>query len=105
MYLGEFFKAIQEKHEIDPIDYDEAISDVTTHIWKEAMKAESESIYFYQVQELVEVPKGLKPIGCKWAYKRKRGVDGKVETFKARLIVKVYSQKPSFDYEETQFRL
>ena len=49
MYLGEFFKAIQEKHEIDPIDYDEAISDVTTHIWKEAMKAESESIYFYQV--------------------------------------------------------
>ena len=45
MYLGEFFKAIQDEHEIDPIDYDETMSDVTTHIWKEAMKAESESIY------------------------------------------------------------
>ena len=49
MYLGEFFKAIQEEHEIDAIDYNEAISDVTTHIWKEVMKAESESMYSYRV--------------------------------------------------------
>jgi hypothetical protein len=35
----------------------------------------------------------LKPIGCKWAYKRKRVVDGKVETFKARLVAKVLLRK------------
>ena len=34
-------------------------------------------------------------------YKRKRGVDGKVETYKARLVAKGYIQKPSFDYTKT----
>ena len=54
-----------------------------------------------KVQELVEAPKRIKPIGCKRVYKRKRVVDGNVETFKARLVAKGYSQKPSFDYDET----
>ncbi|RVW63754.1 Retrovirus-related Pol polyprotein from transposon TNT 1-94 [Vitis vinifera] len=74
MYLGESFKAILKEHEIDPIDYDE---------------------------ELVEALEGIKPIRCKWVYKTKRGADGKVETFKARLIAKGYSSKPCFNYDET----
>ena len=32
---------------------------------------------------------------------RKKGVDGKVETYKARLVAKGYSKKSGFDYEET----
>ena len=46
-------------------------------------------------------PDGLKPIGWKWIYKRKRGIDGKVETFKAWLVAKGYTKKEGFDYEET----
>ena len=57
--------------------------------------SEMESMYSNQVWDLVE------PIGCKWIYKRKRGVDGKVETFKARLIVKGYTWREGIDYEET----
>ena len=41
--------------------------------------------------KLEDLPEGVKPIGCKCIYKRKRGVDGKVETFKARLVVKGYT--------------
>ena len=65
------------------------------------MNTEMESMYSNQVWSLVDPPDGIKPIGCKWVYKRKRGIDGKVETFKARLVTKGYTQKEGFDYEET----
>ena len=47
------------------------------------------------------MPDGFKPTGCKWIYKRKRGADGRVETFKARLVAKGYTQKEEVDYKET----
>ena len=34
MYLGESFEAIPEEHDIDPIDYDEAMSSVDVILWK-----------------------------------------------------------------------
>ena len=58
-------------------------------------------MYTNQVWDLMEPPEGIKPIGCKWMYKKKKGVDRKVETFKARLIAKGFTQKEWIDYEET----
>ena len=34
MYLGKSFEVIIEEHEIDTIDYDEAMSDVDAHLCK-----------------------------------------------------------------------
>ena len=95
--LGE----ISEDPETDPNNYNEAIQDKDVTLWQRAMKAEMESMYSNQVWALVDAPDGVKPIGCKWIYKRKRGTNGKVETFKARLVTKGYTQKEGFDYEET----
>ena len=54
-----------------------------------------------QVWTLVDPPEGIVPIRCKWIFKRKIGIDGNVETFKARLVVKGYSQCESIDYQDT----
>ena len=58
-------------------------------------------MYSNQVLDLVKVSNSIKPVGCKWVYNRKRGIDGKVETFKARLVAKVYTQQEGIDCEET----
>ena len=77
------------------------MEDVDVQEWLKAMNREMESMYSNSVWTLVEAPKGVKPIGCKWIYKKKRGPDGKVETFKARLVAKGYTQKEGIDYEKT----
>ena len=50
---------------------------------------------------MVDPLKGIVPIGSKWIFKRKIGADGKVETYKARLVMKGFRQRQGVDYEET----
>ena len=95
------YEAISEEAESDPYTYEEAINDTDAHHWVQAMKSELDSMYSSQVWNLVKAPNGIKPVGCKWVYKRKRGIYGKVETFKVRLVTKGYTQKEGIDYEET----
>ena len=52
---------------------------------------------------LVDRPKGVKPIGCKWVFKRKRSADEKVEIYKVHLISKNYRQHYGIDYDEIFF--
>ena len=81
--------------------YNMAMDDVDQEKWQEATKLEVESMYSNLVWELVDLSKGVKPIGCKWIYKRKRRADEKVEAFKARLVAKSFTQKEGVDYEDT----
>jgi hypothetical protein len=101
MYLGEVFVAISETVVEDPTSYQEAMTEVDSCLWQKAMKSEMESMYSNKVWDLVDLPPNVRPIGCKWIYKRKRGSDGLVEAFKARLVAKGYSQREGIDYEET----
>ena len=64
------------------------------------MKVEMEFMYSNHVWELVEPLVNVKPIGCRWIYKRKRRPDGSVENFKSRLVAKGITQKERIDYEK-----
>ncbi len=41
-----------------------------------------------------------KPTGCKWVFKLRFKVDGFIECYKTRLVVKGYSQIISLDYQK-----
>ena len=50
---------------------------------------------------MVEPLVGIKPIGCKWIFKKKTNMEGNVITYKARLVAKGYRQRQGIDYDET----
>ncbi|KAL0367234.1 UNVERIFIED_CONTAM: Retrovirus-related Pol polyprotein from transposon RE2 [Sesamum radiatum] len=69
---------------------------------KKGFSADSREMRFcLKSQTLVDPPKGVKPVGCKWVYKHKLGFDDDVTAFKARLMAKGYIQRPRVDFKET----
>lgn len=51
--------------------------------------------------EITDLPKGKRPIGCRWIFKVKYKSTGEVERFKARLVAKGYRQQEEIDYTAT----
>ena len=44
------------------------------------------------------LPPGSKPLGYKWIFKNKIKLDGTIDKYKARLVIKGYKQKEGLDY-------
>ena len=65
------------------------------------MEEEMHALAKNETWDLVDAPKGVKPIGCRWVYKIKYNTDGLVNRYKARLEAKGYAQKHDIDYDET----
>ena len=65
------------------------------------MDEEYQSLMVNKTWSLVPLPTGRSAIGCRWAFKLKRGPDGSIQRYKARFVAKGYSQRPGVDYLET----
>ncbi|KAL0434384.1 UNVERIFIED_CONTAM: Retrovirus-related Pol polyprotein from transposon TNT 1-94 [Sesamum latifolium] len=72
------FMGLTSQLDNDPKTYGEAMSDINSDKWLEAMKSEMDSMGSNQL-----------------------GADGEVTAFKAKLVVKGYTQRPGVDFEET----
>jgi hypothetical protein len=55
----------------------------------------------WDILDINDLPPEQKGIGSRWVYKVKLNSDSSIECFKARLMVKGYSQISGIDYEET----
>ena len=73
----------------EPVTYTEAITGPESEKWLETMKSEMDSMYTNQVWNLIEPPERINPIGCKWVFKKKIDMDGKVKPTKHDWLLKV----------------
>jgi len=85
----------------EPTSFQQAIDLPNSKEWMDAMRDEMDSMLRNQVWELADFPPGRKSIGNKWVFKIKRRADGMIDKFKARLVVKGFTQIKGVDYEET----
>ena len=68
----------------EPTSYQDAIGSPDSEKWQEAMRSEMDAMYANQVWTLVDQPELVRPIGCKWVFKKKTDMDGNVQTYKSR---------------------
>jgi hypothetical protein len=80
---------------------EEALNGENAKKWEIAMQEEYNSLVVNNTWSLVQLPKGRKPIFCKWVFKIKHGVDGEVERYKAKLVARGFTQTFRVDYNET----
>nr|KYP41493.1 Retrovirus-related Pol polyprotein from transposon TNT 1-94 [Cajanus cajan] len=101
--LQDLYDSIDEVHLIylladsGNISFEEAVRD---RKWKVAIDEEIKAIERNETWDLVEFPKGYRPIGVKWVYKKKMNAQGEIERYKACLVAKGYRQKVGIDYDE-----
>lgn len=77
----------------EPRTYREALNSDDRDQWMHAMQEEYDSLLRNNTWELVDRPIGQKVIDNKWVFKLKKNPDGSIERFKARLVVRGFTQK------------
>lgn len=65
------------------------------------MSKEIAALETNETWDLVLLPLGKKPVGCKWVFKVQYHANGTIEKYKARLVAKGYTQSEGIDYRET----
>jgi hypothetical protein len=69
--------------------------------WEVACEEERDAFYRMGVFEIVPRPKGRKIVGSKWVFRTKRGPDGEIQKYKARVVAQGFTQVEGIDYDET----
>ena len=79
----------------------DALASPEAEEWKRAMQIEYEALLANGTWELVDRPTHQHVLTGKWAFKRKRDINGQVKRHKARWVGRGFEQREGVDYFET----
>ena len=99
--VDKYAAVIAERSLVEPKTLKEAMGSPQSELWKNAMKEEFNSLIDNKTWEYCDLPTGKKAIKSKWCFKIKKDCKGNVERYKARLVVKGFTQQKDIDYYET----
>lgn len=85
----------------EPKTYEQAIESKDHKQWEQAMNEEYESLVKNRTWILVDPPGDQKVIDNRWVFKLKRNPDESIDRYKARLVVRGFTQEYGVDYHET----
>lgn len=85
----------------EPEKYEEAVSCEQKAMWKGAMDEEFNALIKNKTWILVNLPSGKQAIDNRWIYKIKMKSNGEVERYKARLVIRGFTQRYGVNYFET----
>ncbi|KAL0392455.1 UNVERIFIED_CONTAM: Copia protein [Sesamum radiatum] len=93
---------IMDEDDNDPQTMEECQHRNDWKSWKKAIQDELDSLNKREVfGPIIPTPKGVKPVGYKWVFVRKKNEQNEVVRYKARLVAQGFTQKPGIDYTET----
>jgi len=81
-----------------PLSVRAALSDPA---WRLAMQAEFDALQGNDTWTLVPRPPGVNLVTGKWVFRHKFKSDGSLDRYKARWVLRGFTQRPGIDYDET----
>ena len=77
-----------------------AKNDTHSRKWLSDMQEEMDSLHENHTCELIELPRGMKPLPNNWVFKLKSGDSGNPPRYKARVVMKGFPHKKGVDFDE-----
>jgi hypothetical protein len=69
--------------------------------WRRAMEEEYADLLANHTWDLVPCPPGTNVVTDKWLFRHKLTLDGSLDRYKARWVLRGFTQRPGVDYDET----
>lgn len=69
--------------------------------WRAAMAAEFDALQRNRTWRLINRPSGANIVSGKWVFKHKLNPEGTLERYKARWVVRGFTQRVGIDFDET----